>query len=283
MTHRILTILAGLFLSACTSIAPVPQQDRDVVKVMVLGTYHFSNPGLDIVNTKADDVLTPRRQTELDRLVEQLSAFHPTAIAVESTRRDEGLFDTAYREFAPADLTTDRNETVQIGYRLASRLGLDRVYAVDEYEGEIDFFPFDRVQALAERTGQEDRIATLIAEVQTEAAEIEAAQVDESISQLLARYNTPGTIRTQHDNFYYGLMNMSEGDDHAGAVLNYGWYARNALIFSNLARVARPGDRIIVLYGAGHAYWLRHFAEETPGYALEEALPHLTDQASNGS
>lgn len=122
-----------------------------------------------------------------------------------------------------------------------------------------------------------DLIDSLISETQRSATEFEAAQATETISQLLARHNDPESIRTEHNAFYYGLLPVSDSEDPAGAALNYGWYARNALIFSNLVRVAKPGDRIVVLYGAGHAYWLRHFIEETPGFELEEALPYLTD------
>lgn len=283
MTFRLIALLAALLLSSCTSMTPVPAPERDVVKVMVLGTYHFSNPGLDVVNMDADDVLTTQRQAELELLMNQLAAFQPTAIAVESTRRTNGLLSDGYKTFDPEDLSKDRNETVQIGYRLANQLGIDRVYAVDETNGEIDFFPFDRVQALAERTGKAGRIQSMIDEVQTEAAEFEEAQQTETISQLLARHNDPAKIRSQHDAVYYGLLSLSEEEDHAGAALNYGWYARNALIFSNIAQASEPGDRIIVLYGAGHAYWLRHFATETPGFELEETLLYLTNQTANGS
>ena len=275
MTQRLIAALTVLFLSACTTIAPPATPEEGVVKVMVLGAYHFSNPGLDLVNAEADDVLAPQRQAELAALADRLAAFRPTVVAVESTRRSDGLLSDGYKAFAPEDLTTNPDETVQIGYRLANRLGLTRVYAIDEFEGEIDFFPFDRVQALAERTGQMDTVTSMIASVEANAKEFEAAQKRETISQLLARHNDPLTIRKQHDDFYYGLLSLSDGPDHAGAALNYGWYARNALIFSNLVQVTEPGDRVVLLYGAGHAYWLRHFVEETPGFELEETMDYL--------
>jgi hypothetical protein len=53
------------------------------------------------------------------------------------------------------------------------------------------------------------------------------------------------------------------------------WYLRNAKMFSKLTLIARPGDRVLVLVGAGHAYWLRHFVETTPGFRLADPRPYL--------
>ena len=243
MKLAIPAIAAILSVSACATqpAAPVePVADaagEPAIEVMILGVYHFANPGLDVVNTKVDDVLVPKRQTELEDLAAQLAAFRPTAIAVERTRPDDGLLDPGYASFTPEDLSTKRNETVQIGYRLANMLGIDRVYAIDESEGELSFFPFDRVQAFAERTGRSDRIEAMIAEVQARASEQEKAQETSTISQLLAQHNDPAVNLPEHRKFYYGLLDFSDSEDHAGAALNYGWYARNALIFSNLTEV----------------------------------------------
>ena len=43
--------------------------------VMILGTYHMANPEADAVNFEADDVLTAKRQRELQQLIEQRRAI----------------------------------------------------------------------------------------------------------------------------------------------------------------------------------------------------------------
>jgi hypothetical protein len=45
---------------------------------MILGVYHFSNPGHDVHNAKVDDVTTPQRQAELAELATRLAQFKPT-------------------------------------------------------------------------------------------------------------------------------------------------------------------------------------------------------------
>ncbi len=51
--------------------------------LMIVGTPHLANPSRDIANTKVESVLTPRRQAEIEALVDRLATFHPTHIAVE--------------------------------------------------------------------------------------------------------------------------------------------------------------------------------------------------------
>ena len=275
-----LAALALVFLPvACAATqerADVPEPVATTTQVMVLGSYHMDNPGADLVNMEADDVLAPTRQGELDALVQRLAAFRPTAIMVESESKRPDLLDTGFLSFTPEILQSDRNEITQIAYRLANDMGIKRVYGVDTREGEIEFFPFDKVQAFESAKGI-DLTSALIAQVQAAAAEFSQAQKTETVSQLLARQNDPAQIKAMHDAFYYGLFELADATDQPGAQLNYGWYARNALTFGKIAAVTEPGDRVIVLYGSGHAYWLRHFAENTPGFSLVEPAAYLED------
>jgi Family of unknown function (DUF5694) len=39
--------------------------------------------------------------------------------------------------------------------------------------------------------------------------------------------------------------------------------------------MAKPGDRIVVFYGAGHAYLLRQCVREVPGFELVEPNTYL--------
>ncbi len=276
MKH-ILCAIAVIGAAACASTPEVPSSRADVVGVMVLGTYHMGNPGADLANAKADNVLAASRQQELAVLADRLAVFKPTAIMVETQSPRADFLDVGYLEFTPERLATDPNETVQIAYRLAGKLGISRVYGIDTGDGEIDFFPFERIEAFVEQNGPADFIEELMAPLNEFVSEFEKAQETHTVSQLLAIQNSPDSINDIHRTFYYSLLQLATANDPAGAALNYGWYARNAIIFSKLDSISRPGDRVIVLFGSGHAYWLRHFAEEAPGFALVDPLPYLED------
>ena len=246
------------------------------VEVMVLGTYHMANPGLDLANVKADDVLKPQRQKELEALAAALAEYQPTKIVVERIARTPELLDHRYAEFTPAELGTNRDERYQIAYRLAHRLGQRTVYAIDEDggEGEPDYFPFGKVVEWAKANGLEARLNADLDNAKRQVARIEQLQAEGSIAHVLADMNRPEQAE-QDQRWYYGVFRYGDTDKQPGAELNAYWYMRNAKIFGKLMTVAKPGDRILVVYGAGHNYWLRHFARTTPGYVSVDPTPYL--------
>ncbi len=247
------------------------------IEVMVLGTYHMANPGLDVNNMRVDNVLTPKRQRELEALVNALAEFKPTKILIETQTLGPAFHDAGYARFTPVQLTTDANEIVQVGYRLAHLLKHEHVFGIDEQPGagEPDYFPFDALQSFLTSTGRAHVLTRLNEPVQAEIARFEAAQKDSTVAQLLVRMNAPGSIYTTIGPFYYEALQFGDGERQPGADLNGGWYLRNAKIFSKLTNVTVPGDRVVVLFGAGHNYWLRHFARETPGFVLVEPSAYL--------
>ncbi|GAB4543544.1 MAG: hypothetical protein Tsb0010_19980 [Parvularculaceae bacterium] len=266
-----------LFIAAMLAIAPASAQSP-AVEVMILGVYHMGNPGQDIANVDAEDVTTPQRQSELEALAARLAEFQPTKIMIESVPTRDDFIDDSYRNFTPADLLSNRDERVQIGYRLAHRLGHEHVYAVDEQNEDVDYFPFGAVQQFAASRGQTPALERLIGEIQTEVADFGALQETASIRELLAYQNDNERTNDGHEKYYYGLLELSGFDEQPGADLNAYWYMRNAKIFAKLMQAADPGDRVLLIFGAGHNYWLRHFAQTTPGYELVDVNDYLIDK-----
>lgn len=246
------------------------------ISVMVVGTYHFNNPGRDLHNPRADDVLKPHRQNEIEAMAAALAEYRPTKILVERVAPGPDLVDDRFASFSAADLATKRSEEVQIAYRLARRLGHSNVYAIDEQpgEGEPDYFPFGKLAAWAKDHGAGDRLDRLSAAGGRFAREIEELQARGTIPGALAAINRPeGDLEAQ--GFYYEALKIGDSDRQPGADLNAMWYLRNAKIFAKLDLVAEPGDRLLVVYGSGHNYWLRHFARTAQGYSNVDPVPYL--------
>lgn len=255
--------------------APAPEPAP--IEVMILGSYHMGNPGQDLHNARIDPVTTPEKQAELEAVAEALARFRPTAVAVERVARDRStMLDHRYPAFTRDDLAANPDERVQVGYRLAHRLGLERVYAIDEQEreGEPPYFPYGPVLAWAEANGNAGELEAMQQAVAASMADLEQRQKTESIGRMLAYMNEPAKIAADQG-LYYRMLALGAGDAQPGAVLNGRWYTRNAVIFAHLMQVAKPGDRIVVLYGAGHSYWLRQMVEMTPGFRLVEPNAYL--------
>ena len=276
-----LLVLAAALLgleAAAAADEPIAVETTEPVRVLLIGSPHFSNPGRDLNNVEADDVLAPARQAELEALTEALLAFEPTAVAVERTA------EPPYNDPAFADvderLRTDPGEDVQIGFRLARAAGLDRVYAIDESADEEElkqlpqgYFPYGAVAALAEETGRAGELNRLT-DLSASTEAFEAAQVTETIPELLMRVN--GLAHEDMlSNVEWQVVTFGEGERQPGPELAAFWFLRNAKIFNKLVQVTEPGDRVVVIYGAGHNPWLRELVWQTNGYELEPVMPYL--------
>ena len=87
---------------------------------------------------------TPAKQAELADVAARLAKFKPTKIALEANPERADFGYPKYESFTPEMLTQKTDERVQIAFRLAHKLGLKIVYAIDEQSDTIDYFPFER-------------------------------------------------------------------------------------------------------------------------------------------
>ena len=133
-------------LPALAALATGPAQAGDPpARVMLVATYHFGNPGKDLSNAQAVDMLTPARQAELKTISAGLSRFAPTVVAIEWNEKSAREGYAAYLKGAPASA----NEGEQLGFRLAAALGLRDVYGIDV--GVV--FPYEGLKCWASGNG----------------------------------------------------------------------------------------------------------------------------------
>lgn len=247
---RLLMLTALAAVARAQSSASEPEARR--AEVLVLGTYHMANPGRDIFNTQADDVLAPKRQAEIAELAAVLAKFRPTKIAIESNL-GEDKYPKRYAAYLAGEYELSRNEIEQIGFRLAKDLGHTTVYPVDA-DGD---FPWPRVVNYAKATGQSAKLEGLMGEIGIMVkAQNEYLKAHTVLETLLFMNSDAAVAR---DLGFYALeARFGEPGDYAGPDLLAEWYRRNIRIFNNVTKlVATPEDRILVIFGAGHLGWLR--------------------------
>ena len=260
--------LLGL-LTCGLATAHAQQPDQQPVEVMVLGLFHFHNPNADYAQFEGIDVLTPERQREIEEVTAQLSAFQPTRIALEHPVHEADSINARYRRYQNDAFALTRNETHQLGFRLARQLGHPALYPVDFRIG----LNIDSVMAYASEHDPAfaARMNAMITEV---VAMLDRMQREESIGANLRFMNTPENLDVAHSP-YADMATVGAGDGYIGARVVTAWYERNLHIFANLARITEPGDRVLLLIGQGHAPILRELVRAHPAMTLVEPLDFL--------
>ena len=121
-------------LSASVVKAQIGIVDRDAKTkptLVILGTYHMGTPGNNVVNPKVADITAPERQKQVIELVEKLKKFKPTKIVLECDLEDDVKTQENYDKYLSGSYQLTKNETNQIGFRLAKESGLKKVNCVD--------------------------------------------------------------------------------------------------------------------------------------------------------
>jgi hypothetical protein len=248
-------------------IGPTLAADAAKTQVMLVGTYHFANPGRDIHNVEAVDVLAAERQREIGKVVTALEKFKPGRVGVEWP---EQAAQESYAKFLAGTLPENRNEVVQLGFRLARESGLKSVHGLD-VAGD---FPFEALATWANNNGRKGEIDALMAFGAKEVEHISGLQQRTSIGGVLRYLNGQASIALNHS-LYPPMLTMGSGDDQPGVKLLSAWYTRNLAICARLLQQMNPGDRVVVFYGQGHIYLLQQCLREQPGVQLVDPQSYL--------
>lgn len=245
--------------------------------IMFVASTHLANHGRDLVNTSVPDVLEPQRQKEIEALAAALARFKPTKVAVEVQLADQAGLDERYGGYRQGSYRLTREETDQLGMRVAATLGHPRLYAVDwKYAppGPISDYDF---KSWAMKNGHQARFAAMAnpAWVQQENAMMRS----EPVTRWYVHFNQPEKLEKMN-RAYFDYPMFNDGKDYPGANWVGAWYARNLKIFANLVKLAdSPQDRVLVIYGQGHVFPLRQYAEQSGAFTVVDPLPLLRSAA----
>ena len=246
MNRSIAFVLA---IGAAVSTASAQEAKRP--EVLILGVYHMSNPGHDVFNMGADDVLAPKRQQQITELAQVLEKFKPTKIAVEWD--SQSRLNERYTKYLAGQYVLTANEIDQLGLRIAKDLGHKSLYAVD-IDGE---FPWLGVVNYAKANGQGARLDSLMAEIGNMVKAQGEFLGKHTVLETLLYMNADQKV-AEDVGYYYREARWGELGDYAGPDLLAEWYKRNIRIFNNITKIiTSPDDRVLVIYGAGHLGWLR--------------------------
>ena len=254
--------------------------------LMILGTFHFANPGLDTYKPQYDiNIFSEKSQKELREVLDVVKKFAPTKIAVEWRASSQQRLDSLYGEYLKGNFELKSNEIYQIGFRLAKELGHQKIYAVDapvkrnllgmsdeEYNNKKNYFLQKAPQEMLMR---EQTINNTFMSLYAKGDKL---KTEVSLLDYFRVLNDPYAVQNSHGHYLIGDFKMGEGEkgDYFGADAAMWWYNRNLRIFQNILRVNEPGkDKVFVLMGAGHLPILNFLAKSSVDFnylSLQEVI-----------
>jgi len=268
MSEPLVCLTLALLAPTTSSPAPAPRLAEEQPRVLVVGTYHMGNPGLDMVNPEADDVLQEHRQVEIEELVEKLLRFEPTKVAVEVLPSQEAAINGRFRAYLDGTAEARRDEVYQVAFRLAAAMGHDGLHGVDFQQP----MPMETLFEAAQE--HQPAIAYELHRRMGEIEEMFGPLMKRPVVEILREMNS-ARADEEHD-VYLLMAQVGSESDPVGANAVAAWYSRNLQIFGNVARLAEASDeRILVLIGAGHGTLLREFVRQAPNLELADTLEYL--------
>jgi len=268
-----------LLLVSCNS-DKVKQKDFKTAKdffpeekaqVLVVGTFHFDYPGLDahqIEEKDKVDVLKEPKKSEVTELVDYIKKFKPTKIAIEATTQWKAT--EKLNKYKNGEYREERDERFQLGMRIANDLGLDTLFTIDASTMAQDIEKLDSLYSAKlwkDFDFKSDDPYEVYVNKWFEAKDKMAIKMN------LLDYFKLINNRESHQ-YGYGtyLIGDFKLDNERGAdILSFWWYNRNVRIFRKMQTIVEsPKDRILVIFGNGHAAVLRQLIESSPEFEFIE-------------
>jgi hypothetical protein len=282
----LIILIFAVYLNSFSQSKDYTEKER--AEVMILGTFHFAYPNLDRIKIEEKDQLdftSPKRQKEIELLVEQIAQFKPTKIAVELKTWSQSKVDSLYREYLNDNYELPINESYQIGFRLAKLLKHERIYCVDAWGNINDYFDGDNKNVF---TPKEEKLSmfeklkdysdSLLNNEKRNVGESKSSIHSKTLQEILIESNQPEKINRDHAGYLNDLFLFEENyGDYAGVDwISTSWFNRNMRIFRNIQRITESADdRIFILYGSGHLYLLQNYLESSQKYNIISVLDYL--------
>lgn len=281
LVKRLSIKLLGILL-LCFSVLPVsaqqPDNTKEPIKVMLLGTVHLDNPGRDAINPKVPDVLTPQKQKELQTIRDAIADFEPNKVALEVRMKHQDSFDSLYQKFrsgrldtfSVGDFVSKRSEHYQIGFKLADRLNHEHVYAIDH------FIPMQLGKVMSLAKENDPAFIEYIQQYKTgELTTTKDSLLQNGTLQEVYRLMNKEETIEKYRAPYVRSLSVGNDTSYVGADVVADYHRRNLRIYANLMKIAEPGDRIFMLFGAGHQAYIRPLLKASPRVEFVDPMDYL--------
>jgi Family of unknown function (DUF5694) len=282
MKKLLYTIGIVLGVTACSTKQEVDSTAQQVIptirssyshQVMILGSFHFDRglDGSDVVAKNQLDIIDPENQRQINDLVNAIVAeYKPTVIAVEWMPDKQAWIDSLYQEFLITKKLLGNNEAFQLGFRIAEKLNLPTIYAVDNRPPQPETVTeLDDFEAYAQSLNQLDIMTEYDPENLVYNTTMDSLLGAYDVGSYMHLINSDANLKRSKQLWFTGLVNLGYADTYVGADLTGHWYRRNTRIFVNVRNLAKQKqERILVIYGMAHKWILEELFQGSPEFEV---------------
>ena len=270
----------NLTLALTLAISTIFAQPQKKTEVLTLGSFHFAFRNLDLIKTSMEDqidVLDAKYQKEIEEIVARIAKFKPTIIAIERDPAKQAKYDSLYNQYLLGKYNLARDEEQQIGFRIAKMMGLKTLYCVNAWGR--DYEVLDSV--LEGKDSIENRkFMDYFSKSADTIKQYFPKPIFKSkgIRAELIQKNDRNNIRSDMGTYLLGIFKYETKDNEffGPDFVTGWWFNRNLRIFRNIQKInAKPTDRILVIFGAGHMTLLNSFFDASPEYQLLNVNDYL--------
>jgi hypothetical protein len=177
-------------------------------------------------------------------------------------------------QLATYETPARRNENYLIASRLAARLGLERIYPMDDQSDDVGPEFEGDFRADMEAFMSEPWLRALLDDPAFKPM-VEASQNLTSPDQALATYrmlNQNRTGRADADGQWFSMINRTSPND-AGRARVAAWETRNLRMAANIREVSAqfPRGRVLVIVGSAHKPWLDAYLAQMSDVQIVDA------------
>jgi hypothetical protein len=247
-------------------------------KILLIGTFHYDNPGLDVNRVPDFDVLNTNVQEELNLISKRIALFNPTKFFIEfdyiRQLRLDSLYNLylegKYSEFVEKNFPKNRyyseSEIFQLAFKSGKKAHVKRLNGVNTYAE----FPYDSLKEAMKAANQLE----LLKSMETSFPKA----TSQSLITRTLELNT-SLSRARNRSWYIKYANRGgEAENFVGAYLASEWFKRNLYMYSLVQKLTdNSDDRIVLLLGAGHISMIEQFIKDDDRFEIVELKDILSE------
>ncbi|MNN00691.1 hypothetical protein D3C81_1132910 [compost metagenome] len=265
-----------LTLFVASTISYLHAQEK--VNVILLGTYHFNNPGNDAMKVAERNILSEKDQLVLEEITETILRKNiPDQIFVESAFSQKKHLNYLYQLYLDNQYSryTDtlqskrskryyiEGETFQLAFRLAKKSNHQEVFPIDTMiEMRFDLL-FKELNANPDLKKEFDTKLATSSKIGNETL------TKEKLRDVFLALNEDHAL-ARNKGIYLSLINkVGIQNDYLGTKLVSDWFKRNLIMYSNFqSQLKSTTKTVVILVGTGHAAILRDFIKNDDRFNL---------------